>query len=76
MGVISRLAYVTASSRDLPSWKTYGTEVLGCEVAPQQRPPALFARRRELSPPSSTAIRGTTLSRSWPFPAPRAKSST
>jgi 2,3-dihydroxybiphenyl 1,2-dioxygenase len=47
MGVISRLAYVSASCTDLSAWKAYGTEVLGFEVSPDSNDRLLYLRADE-----------------------------
>lgn len=47
MGVISRLAYVAASSSDLSAWKAYGTEVLGFEVGADSNDRLLYLRADE-----------------------------
>jgi 2,3-dihydroxybiphenyl 1,2-dioxygenase len=47
MGVISRLAYVSASCSDLSAWKAFGTEVLGFEVGADSNDRVLYLRADE-----------------------------
>lgn len=47
MSAVNQLSYVAASTRDLPAWKSYATEVLGLEVVGDSDDRLLYLRADE-----------------------------